>query len=195
MRSATRTILTLALAAVSVLGTMPAEAQCTHLTGTPPPSAAFILASKVLLRAAGGGLFGDGNDRFKLLKGFVPVTAPVDFTTTHSLHITVRHTDGSGPVMLAITLPPGAPWTTSGPGRFAYDDALSTLGVRRARFKDFSGELLYKVIGRDVSIANAPLTTGDTLHLMIETESGGVGDCFAATFNCTASPTVASCHS
>jgi hypothetical protein len=193
MRFAT-TIATLAmLAVVCSFGVGAAGAQCTHITGTPPPSAGPILASKVKLRKGAGGMFGDGNDRFGILKGFLFTTAPADPVTTDAFHITIRHTDENGPTMLAISLPAGTPWSTSGFDRFAYLDPLATLGVRKITLKGLGMQYVYKVIGKDVSVLNTPVITGDDIHLMIEIENGGVGDCFGATLHCTATSGGANC--
>ena len=59
-----------ALGAATMLGLGAANAQCTHLTGAPAPMLSPLLASRIVLNAGLGGTFGDGNDRFKMLKGF-----------------------------------------------------------------------------------------------------------------------------
>jgi hypothetical protein len=194
MRSVPTTISTLATLTFALsFGVIPAGAQCTHIIGTPPPSVAPILASKVMLKKGPGGFFGDGNDRFKLLKGILMTSVAPDPVATDSFHITIRHTNDAGPTMLAISLPPGTPWVPGSAG-FAYTDPLSTLGVRKLIMKGAPTVYGYKAIGKNVSILNTPVVTGDTIHLMIEIENGGVGDCFGATLTCTAAAAGATCH-
>ena len=136
-------------------------------------------------------MFGDGNDRFKLLKGQLSTAAPVDPVATDSFHVTIRHTDELGPTMLTIDLPPGAPW--SGGLSFIYLDPLATLGMRKILLKSFGSDYIYKAIGKNVSINNTPVLTGDTIHLMIEFENGGAGYCFGGILHCTATGTGANC--
>jgi hypothetical protein len=181
------------LAAVTVFGGAPGWAQCTHLSGSPLPTANPALASKIRLRAASGGLFGDANDKFKILKGFLSTSGPIDPATTHQVHITLRKTNSAGPVMLAISLPPGPPWISLSGAGFRYLDPLAPLAVRKFLVKGISPQYFYKVIGKKASIASAPLTTGDTIHMMVEIESGGVGDCFDTVLPCTATTTAANC--
>ena len=180
-----------ALAVTCALAVPEAGAQCTHISGSPPPTDWMPIASKVVLRKAAGGLFGDGNDRFKVLKGHLPTVVAIDPTTTDSVHITLRHTDEAGPTMLAISLPPGAPW--AGGPTFTYVDTTASLGVRKARLKWFGEGYVYKVIGRNASVLNTPILSGDTVHLMIEIENGGVGYCFGRTLFCNATGGGANC--
>ena len=100
MRSATRALTMLALlTAATTLGTAPLGAQCTNLTGNPTPVPVPDVSLKTVMRAAGGGAFGDGNDKWKSPKGQFIASGPFDLTTTHSLHITLRRNGSGGPVM------------------------------------------------------------------------------------------------
>jgi hypothetical protein len=183
------------LTTATALGAVPLEAQCTNLTGSPTPVAVPDLSLKTVMRAAGGGMFGDGNDKWKSPKGQFIASGPFDLTTTHSLHITLRRNGSGGPVMHTINLPPGGFWTSPGPGRFLYNDPSESLGVRRMIIKDIGGFYVFKILVRNESIANAPMTTGDTLHWMLEIESAGTGDCLDTTLtNCTATATAAVCR-
>src|SRR5690606_3622325 len=82
-----------------------------------------------------------------------------------------------GPVVFATTLPAGSFWSASGSG--FYVDPTDRHRVRRFLIRQGFGNQYHiiRLLGRRVSLANAPLTSGDTLHLMLEFESGGVGDC------------------
>lgn len=176
--------------AVAVLGAAAASAQCTHILGDPPPTAGALLSSKTVLKAASGGSFGDGNDRFKILKSAVPVSGAIDPTAGHNVHMTLRHTDANGPVMLDLSLPAGSPWVSPGPGKFRYNDGSIKMVLR-----DFGGHITYKIVGRHGSIANAPLLPGDTLHLTLQIEEAGVGDCLDMTMMlCTGTATSNICR-
>ena len=185
-----------ALVAVAVLAAASADAVCDQISGDPPPVPEFLLTSKTIIRAASGGVFGDGNDKFRILKGTFAVSQSLDFVATHSLHVTLRHTDATGPVILSFSLPAGSPWVALGSGRFRHNDPPSTIGPRyKVKIFDTGGFVHYKIVGLKQSLANLPLVPGDTIHITIQIEDGGVGDCVDSTITClTATATGAACH-
>src|SRR5262245_57822219 len=164
-----------------------AGAQCPN-TGGGPPVDAPMLAVKTSVHRGVGGLWGDGNDGYKVLKGTFTAAGAVDPVTTHDVHLTIRKNGIGGPVVFSTMLPAGSFWTPAGSG-LSYFDPGDTYGVRRFIFKSFGGPgsyLITRIIGRNVSLANAPLVSPDTLHVMLEFETGGTGECFADDFpSCT----------
>lgn len=164
--------------AVLLVGAVEARAQCANTGGGPPTPTAMLMAKTSLLRV--GASWGDGNDRLKAGKGLFAATTPIDPITTHNIHITLRKNGDSGPLVFATTLPVGSFWSPSGPN-FIYNDPASTFGIRRLILRDVGSGFygITRLVGRNLSLTNMPLAPGNTLHLMIEIESGGAGDCFA----------------
>lgn len=182
------------LAALAAVTAGPVAAQCTNLTGEPAP-VPELLASKIKLGAAAGGLWNDGNDKFKFLKGFFSPTMPINPRTTHKLHFTLRHIDGvDDPEMLAFTIYPNDVdtwWTEPAPGRFSYND-----GSIKIKMRDLGGFVAYKLIARHANIVFPSLVSGDTVHMMLEVEDGGDGHCGDRTGIClvNGAQTIANCR-
>jgi hypothetical protein len=162
-----------------------AAAQCTNVGGGPPTNEP-MLTQKVVLQTGPGGVWADGNDRFKFLKGLINLGVPFDPIATHNVTLTYRVNTVGGPLIVTTTVPVGAPgWTNLGGGRWRYFDTTSpTLhGVRLITVLDFGGGLLIKkILGRDVSNTNTPLAPTDDLHAMLEVyDASNVGVCFDST--------------
>jgi hypothetical protein len=173
-----RTGLHLVFAASLLAAATGASAQCTNTGGGAPVPEPALMVRMILIRGLGG-IWGDGNDRFKALKGMFNASAPIDPVTTHDVHITIRKNADSGPVIFTTTLPAGSFWSSSG-ASFVFADPSATYGIRKMIMKN-AGSGFYivtRILGRDVSLANMPLVSGDDLHLTLEFESGGTGDCF-----------------
>jgi hypothetical protein len=188
MRSTGIGVLVLCALAVTRLGAAPVAAQCPYTGGPATPES--LLASKVVIQPVSAG-FGNGDDRFKVLKGMFTTTGGFNPMTTDGLALTLyRNTTANQ--MVSILLPPVTNWSTSGPGRYRYNDPTSALGVRRVIIRELSPGLflLVKILGRNTSILNAPLSIGDQMVVQIEVDHGGLGDCFEDTLPlCTGTAT------
>src|SRR5262245_5414102 len=151
-----------------------AGAQCPN-TGGGPPVDAPMLAVKTSVHRGLGGLWGDGNDGYKVLKGTFTAAGTIDPVTTHDVHLTIRKNGIGGPVVFSTMLPAGSFWTPAGSG-FSYFDPGDTYGVRRFIFKSFGGPgsyLITRIIGRNVSLANAPLVSPTPCTARSSSEPGG----------------------
>lgn len=161
------------------------NAQCTNLTGSPAPTPSYYLANRVRLAYRSNGP-GFGDDRLVWKKADFGVPPGFDPINTHSMHVTVRKNGIAGPVLWSTSIPPSNLWAATGPW-FRFRDPATTYGVRMIRLPQVGGPMrAFKA--RNVNITNAPLVPGvDTLHVLIEIESGGVGVCFEGTATCVGS--------
>ncbi|MDX2170252.1 MAG: hypothetical protein SF182_24485 [Deltaproteobacteria bacterium] len=178
--------------AVTRLGAAPAAAQCPVTGGPPIPE--VQLAAKVTIQPVTGG-FGNGDDRFKVLKGLFTTTGGFNPMTTDGLAVTLyRNTTANQ--MVSIALPPITNWSSSGPGRYKYNDPTSALGIRRVIVRELSPNLflLVRILGRNTSLLNAPLSPGDQMEVQIEVDHGGFGDCFDQTLMTCTGTTNQQCH-
>ncbi len=163
------------------------HAQCSNLTGNPPPTAteeygANRLRLKYLATGPGG-----GDDRPEISKSTFNAPALVfDPQFFHTSHFTIRKNGIAGTVMWSATLPPDAThWTSTtlsnGNVRWKYSDPAAPFGIKKAQFVEYVGGLHIWTYVRAVnaSIVGAPLVPGvDQGHLLVEIENSGSGICY-----------------
>lgn len=192
MRSIGSGVLVIMLSAAALLRAAPAPAQCLFTGSAPIPES--LLASKVIIKPVTLG-YGNGDDRFKVLKGIFNTTAGFNPLTTDGLGLTLYRNNTTMP-MLSILLPPVTNWTPFGSSGYKYSDPTAALGIRLVKVREVSpGQwLLIKIVGRDTSIANAPLSPGDQMEVQIEVDHGGTGDCFDKTLTVCTGTSAQQCH-
>jgi hypothetical protein len=139
------------------------------------------------------------DDKAKITGAAFTSTVPFDPDTTYDVHVTLLN-GGSGGTILRATLPAASGlWVQKNPAKkqWSYKDktkptmtALASMGIKEK--KAGTNEYDVKAGGKyaDLDPAETPLGSGDTLVLVVELESGGVGECVKGTLaNCVAKGT------
>lgn len=181
-----RTFRALAQIAIVAVGLAAPEAgaqQCPNVAGNPPPIPNIDLTQKVALNDGSGPGWGGGDERYKLKKGLFATVAPFDPLATHNLTVTFHVNTVAGALIGSTTVFAGDPlWTNPNPGRWVYNDNSSPwpFGIRRIDIIELGPNqyLIKKILGRDASLSNMPIVTGDSMHVMLEIwDALGNGDC------------------
>jgi hypothetical protein len=160
---------------------------CPHVSGAAP--VAFDAVKKAMIVYGSDGP-GGANDKPKLIKAEFLPGGVYDPDTTHDVH--VRFTDSvDGDTLFSATLAAGGFWTQPNPTKnlWKYKDTAYTVGVKTALLKEFGsgGDYFLKVIGKGAS-AGDNLEVGSGISVLMEIESGGVGECRSSTLaTCTSS--------
>jgi hypothetical protein len=172
-----------AFAAWTLDATAALAQQCPNITGNPVPIPNVDLTQKVAFNDGSGSGWGGGDERYKLRKGLFATVGVFDPLATHNLTITFHVDTVDGPLIGSTTVFAGDPsWTSHKPGRWTYNDRSSPwpFGIRRIDVIEI-GPMQYqikKILGRDSSLSNLPLTDSDGLHVMLEIwDALGNGDC------------------
>jgi hypothetical protein len=178
------------------------QAQCTNLTGNPPPQLEEYGANFVKLKYLSTGP-GGGDDRPEVKKStFTAPSLSFDPNTLHTVHLTGRQNTIAGTTMWSLSIPPSLTlWTSTtlanGNVRWKYNDPSSAFGVKKAQVVAYVGGLhiITFVRGVNQSIVGAPLMPGvDNTHLTVEIESLGVGVCYdGTTTSCSGSGNTQTC--
>ena len=158
--------------------------QCPNITGAPAPIPNVDLTQKVALNDGSVTGWGGGDERYKLKKGLFATVAAFDPLAAHNLTITFHVNTVVGPLIGSTTVFAGDPfWTNPNPGRWVYNDNSSPwpFGIRRIDIIEIGPMqyLIKKVLGRDDTLSNMPIASGDTMHVMLEIwDALGSGDCY-----------------
>jgi hypothetical protein len=183
-----------------------AAAQCNLLSGNPAPTTEPYGANLVLLKYLASGP-GFGDDKPEIQKStFMAPGFPFDPATTHSVDLTIRKNNISGPIMWNTTIPPSTTlWTATtlvnGNVRWRYNDPSATFLVKKAQIIQggpfLPGFYVWTYIrGTNSNIANAPvIPLVDQAHLTVQIANGGVGICYdGVTTACTGSGNTQRCR-
>ena len=172
-----------ALAALIVTATLADAQQCPNIAGNPAPTPNFDLVQKVALNDGPSVGWGGGNERYKYKKGIFVTTVPFDPLLTHNFTVTFHVNTVNGLPIGSTTVFAGDPfWTSPAPGRWTYNNSGGpwTFGVRRIDIIEFGANtyLVKKILGRDATLGNLPLTPADDMHVMLEVwDALNLGDC------------------
>jgi hypothetical protein len=175
------------LAAVIFIATLADAQQCPNIAGNPAPTLNVDLVQKVALNDGPSVGWGGGDERYKYKKGIFTTTVPFDPLTVHNFAVTFHVNTVVGlPIGSTIVFAGDPFWTSPSVGRWVYNNSGGPwpFGIRRIDVRELSPNtyLITKILGRDATLGNMPLTPADDMHVMLEVYDGlGAGDCADST--------------